>query len=151
MDDEADLRLLYQQLLVCWNRRSAGDFAALFEEQGNVIGFDGTQMNGRAGIEQPLRQIFADHPTAAYVGIVKEVRLLRLDVAILRAVVGMVPPGKSDINPAVNAVQTLVAVKRDGRWRISVFQNTPAAFHGRPELGRDLTEELKEALQRSAV
>jgi uncharacterized protein (TIGR02246 family) len=108
-------------------------------------------MNGQAGIEGPLRKIFADHPTATYVGIVKDVRFVRPDVAILRAVAGMVPPGKADINSAVNAVQTLVAVKHENRWRISLFQNTPAAFHGRPELVRQLSDELRQLLHRATV
>jgi hypothetical protein len=63
-----------------------------------------------------------------------------------RAVVGMVPPAQSDLNPAVNAIQTLVAAKRDGKWRIALFQNTPAQFHGRPELVQQLTEELRQIL-----
>lgn len=46
----------------------------------------------------------------------------------------------------VNAIQTLVTVKHDGQWRIAVFQNTPAAFHGRPELRDRLTEELRQVL-----
>jgi hypothetical protein len=58
----------------------------------------------------------------------------------------MVPPGQTDINPAVNTIQTLVAVKRDGTWRIALFQNTPAQFHGRPELVQQLTEELRQLL-----
>jgi len=72
--------------------------------------------------------------------------LLTPDVAILRAVVGMVPPGQSDINPAVNTVQSLVAKKQDDRWRIALFQNTPAQFHGRPELVQQLTDELRQLL-----
>ena len=51
-----------------------------------------------------------------------------------------------EINPAVNAIQSLVAVTRDGRWRIALFQNTPAQFHGRPELAQQLTEELRQLL-----
>ena len=77
-------------------------------------------------------------------------RLLSPDVAILRAVAGMVPPGESDINPEVNAVQTLVAVKQQNKWIIALFQNTPAAFHGRPELSGRLTEELRQALRTSS-
>lgn len=115
----------------------------MFWEDGNVVGFDGSQMNGQMEIASQLSQIFADHMTAAYLGKVREVRFLTRDVAVLRAVVGMVPPGKQDINPAVNAVQTLVAVRDEGQWRIAVFQNTPAAYHGRPELVEKLTEELR--------
>jgi hypothetical protein len=56
----------------------------------------------------------------------------------------MIPPGQSDINPEVNAVQTLVSVKQQNKWSIALFQNTPAAFHSRPELSERLTEELRQ-------
>jgi hypothetical protein len=55
----------------------------------------------------------------------------------------MAPPGKTDLDPALNAVQTLVAAKDGGRWWIASFQNTPAAFHGRPELVEQMTNELR--------
>ncbi len=144
--DEAEVRALYRGMLDNWNRRSAEGIGALYAEDAAVVGFDGSQMNGRAEVEQSMRQIFADHVTATYVGKVREVRFLTPEVAVLRAVVGMVPPGQSDLNPAVNAVQTLVAVRRGGRWHIALFQNTPAQFHGRPELAEQLTQELRELL-----
>jgi uncharacterized protein (TIGR02246 family) len=143
---ETEVRDLYKQLLDSWNRRNAADFAALFEADGNQIGFDGSQVNGRTEIGSHLSGIFADHMTAAYVGRVREVRFLTPEVAILRAVVGMVPPGKTDINPATNAIQSLVAVKHQSEWRIALFQNTPAQFHGRPELAEQLMEELRQLL-----
>ena len=145
---DTEIRALYQQLLESWNRRNAADFAALFAEDGNVVGFDGSQINGRAEIEAQIGQIFADHQTAAYVGKVREVRLLSPEVTILRAVVGMASPGQSDLNPAVNAIQTLVATKTGGPWRIALFQNTPAQFHGRPDLAQQLTDELRQVLLR---
>ena len=122
----------------------------LFAKDGNLVGFDGSQINGRSEARSVLSQIFADHQTASYLGIVKEVRLLCPDVAILRAVAGMIPPGQLDINPEVNAVQTLVALKQQNKWSIALFQNTPAAFHGRPELSERLTEELRQALRTSS-
>lgn len=141
--DKPAIRALYQQLLEAWNRRSAADYAALFEDAASVTGFDGSQMTGRADIETQVRQVFEHHQTAAYFGKIREVRFLSPEVAILRAVVGMVPPGQKDLNPAVNAIQSLVAVKQADDWRIALFQNTPAQFHGRPDLAEALTEELK--------
>lgn len=73
-------------------------------------------------------------------------RALGQDVALLRAVAGLLPHGQADLNPAANAIQSLVAVRRDGAWRIALFQNTPAQFHGRPELAEQLTAELRELL-----
>jgi uncharacterized protein (TIGR02246 family) len=50
-DDEIQITHLYQNLLSCWNKRSAADFAALFAEDGHVVGFDGSELNGRSEIE----------------------------------------------------------------------------------------------------
>jgi hypothetical protein len=72
-------------------------------------------------------------------------------VAMLRAVSGVIPAGQSDLNPALNAQQTLIAIKRDGVWRIALYQNTPAQFHGRPDLAQRLTEELRAARASSAT
>src|SRR5262249_21211624 len=101
---------------------------------------------GRATIATELRRIFADHQTAAYIAKVRSVRFLASDVALLRAVVGMIPPGQSDVNPAVNTIQTLLALRREGNWHIALLQHTPAQFHGRPELVEQLTEELRQLL-----
>jgi uncharacterized protein (TIGR02246 family) len=148
--DEIPIRHLYQNLLSCWNKRSGADFAALFAEDGHVVGFDGSQLNGRREIESSLAQIFRDHQTAAFIRKIREVRLLAAEVAILRAVAGMVPPGQSDINRAVNAIQTMIAAKHDDRWHIALFQNTPAAFHGRPQASQSLTEELGQVLREAS-
>jgi hypothetical protein len=62
---DKEISALYRQLLGAWNKRNAAEFAALFAEDGNVVGFDGSQVDGRAEIEAHLGRIFADHPTAA--------------------------------------------------------------------------------------
>ena len=67
---------------------------------------------------------------------------------MLRAVAGMIPPGQTEINPKVNAIQTLVTQEETGKFKIVIFQNTPAAFHGRPELSLQLTSELQETFNR---
>jgi uncharacterized protein (TIGR02246 family) len=141
--NETAIADLYHQLLDAWNRRDAAAFAKLFAPDGSLVGFDGSPIDGRAEIESHLRPIFADHPTAAYVGKIREVRFLSDDTALLRAVVGMIPPGQHDINPATNAIQSLVAVRQNGEWVIAHYQNTPAQFHGRPEESAALTNELR--------
>ncbi len=144
--DENEITALYAHFMEAWNARDADAYASFVAEDGNLVGFDGSQLNTQAEIRSTIRQIFADHQTAPYVWKVREVRFLAPDVAILRAVVGMVPLGQTDINPAVNSIQSLVATKRDNQWRITLFQNTPAQFHGRPELVQQLTDELRQLL-----
>jgi uncharacterized protein (TIGR02246 family) len=137
---------LHRHLLEAWNRRSAEDFAALFAQDAYAIGFDGSQMDGRQQIATEIGAVFADHVTATYIGKIEDVRFLTPQVAVLRAIVGMVPPGQSELNPDANALQTIVAITSEDQWRIAVFQNTPAQFHGRPELVRKMTDELRQLL-----
>ena len=144
--DEIKVRELYRQMMDGWNKRSAAAFAAPIAEDGDLIGFDGSQLIGRSEIVSMLQRIFADHPTAPYVSKVKSVRFLSPEVAVLRAIVGMIPPAQPDLDPNLNALQTLIASKRDGQWRIVLFQNTPARFHGRPDLVHQMTEELRQLL-----
>lgn len=144
-----DVRGLYQRLIAGWN---AGDAAAMtrdFADDGQMVGFDGSEVNGREQIASHLGGIFADHKVASFVTLVHEVREIAPDVMSLRAHAGMVPPGKSEINRATNAVQSLIAVKRGDRWQIALFQNTPAAWHGREDDANALTAELQAAFEAS--
>jgi len=147
MSEQEEVRALYQRLIGRWNHRDASGMSSLFADDGHMIGFDGSVINGRTEIEAHLSPIFVKHPTPPFVSIVREVRRLADEVALLRAVVGMAPPGKAELNPDLNAVQTLVAVHIDGRWRVAMFQNTPAALHGRPEEVAAMTAELSAMLE----
>lgn len=134
---------LYTRLLEAWNRRDASGFAAQFAENGNTVGYDGSQLDGRVAIETELGRIFADHVPATYVARVREVRTLDAGSMLLLAVAGMVPPNGSAVNPERHAIQSLVAIAEGGAPRIALYQNTPAQFHGRPQLLEGLTAELQ--------
>ena len=141
---DAQIRALYGQLLDGWNRRSGAAVAAGFADDGDIIGFDGTHHRGRLAIAADLRQVFGSHQTPAYVGVVRSVRPMAPGVAILLAHAGMIPAGGSDFDPELHTVHTLVAVDQGGgRWRISLFQSTPAAWHQHPGAREALTEELR--------
>src|SRR5919202_485950 len=111
------IRRLYERILIAWNQQDAAAMAAQFEKNGNLVGFDGSQADSRAAIEDHLHPIFADHPTAAYVAKVREVRMLGGKVGLLRAVAGLITPDSDDINPAGNTIQTLVAAEGADGWR----------------------------------
>jgi len=123
---EFEVYTLYSQMMAGWNKRDAEALAAPFAEDGEIIGFDGSQHIGRADIAATIGQTFAQHLTPPYICKVRSVLLVSPDVAMLRAIAGMVPPGKADLDPQLNTYQTLISAKRDGNWRILLFQNTPA-------------------------
>src|SRR3954468_23108720 len=113
---ESGIRQLYEQIIAAWNRRDAVDMAAPFAENGSIVGFDGSPVDGREAIETHLRPIFADHPTAAYVARVRAVRAVSDGVALLRAEAGMVPPGGAEPKPALNTIHSLVARRNADGW-----------------------------------
>ena len=144
---EGAARELYEKLIQAWNKRNARDFALLFASNGSIVGYDGSQVDGQLNVGAHISEIFSHHQTAAFVTIVREVRPISSDVVVLRANAGMVPPGKDELNPDRNAVQSMVAARKGGKWEIALFQNTPAVYDGRPELSKKLTEELRAVLR----
>lgn len=145
MDDNT-IEQLYERLVDAWNNRDAKGMAELFADNGLIVGFDGSQMNSPAQTETELSKIFASHPTAKYITKLKQIINLNPGVSLLQAIVGMVPPGENEIMPERNAIQTLVAVQDNQGLKISLFQNTPARFDGRPELVEAMTRELSELM-----
>ena len=141
---DAQIRSLYVQFVEGWNRRSGAAVAATFADDGDIVGYDGTHHHGRLAIAADFRQIFGSHETASYVAVIRSVRPIAQGVALLLAYAGMIPPGSNDIDPRFHTLHTVVAVDEGGgRWRISLFQSTPAAFHAFPEERERLTEELR--------
>ncbi len=123
--DEAAVRDLYRRLMDGWNRGSGAAFAAAFVEDGDLVAFDGTHFEGREEIA-PFHQELFDRwmKGTRLVGKVKDVRFLSPDIALMHAVGGTVMHGKSEPSPERDSIQTLVAIRQDGEWRLAAFQNT---------------------------
>ena len=140
---------LHTGLLTAWNARDAEAFAALFAPGGRLIGLDGGQVPA-AAIEAHLAPLLTGRPPAAYVWRVHDVRALTDEVALLGAITGMLPPGADVPHPALNGVQSLVAVRGPAGWRAALLQSTPVQYHDRPDLAEahtaDLTGNLTDGL-----
>lgn len=46
--------MLYETILLAWNQRDASAMANAFTADGNLVGFDGSQVDSRAAIERHL-------------------------------------------------------------------------------------------------
>jgi uncharacterized protein (TIGR02246 family) len=134
---------LYAKLIAGWNAKDGEAMAEPFAEDGAIIGFDGSISSGKETIGAEMSNIFGDHETARYAVKVQSVRPLGPQAMILRAISGLVPPGQTAINSETNSHQTLIAEEQQGQWRIVLFQNTAAQFHGRPLLVEEMTRELQ--------
>jgi uncharacterized protein (TIGR02246 family) len=129
--DEAAVRDLYQQLMNGWNRGSGESFAAVLAEDGDLVAFDGTHFKGRKEIAPFHQQLFDKWMKGTrLVGQVKAVRFLSSDVALMHAVGSTVMPGKTEPSPERDSIQTLVATRQGGEWRLAAFQNTRVRLMG---------------------
>ncbi|WP_299951959.1 SgcJ/EcaC family oxidoreductase [uncultured Modestobacter sp.] len=142
---DTQIRALYARFLAGWNQRSGVSVSSVFADDGEIIDFDGTLRSGRLSIAADMRRMFSEHQTPAFVGVVRSVRKLTDNVAVLHAVAGMVPPGADAVDPALHTVHVLTAVEDGGRWRVAVLQSTPARYGGRADALAALTAELEAA------
>ncbi len=130
--DEVAVRGLYQQLVDGWNQGSGADFVAAFAEDGDLVAFDGTHFKGRQQIAQFHQELFDRWMNGTpLVGHDEEERFLSPDVAVMHAVGGTMMRGKTEPSPERDSIQTLVATRRDGEWRLAAFQNTRVRPVGR--------------------
>ena len=131
-DDEAAVRGLYQQLMRGWNGGSGPAFAAAFAEDGDLVAFDGTHFRGRREIASVHQHLFDKWMRGTrLVGQIEGVRFLGPDAAVLHAVGGTIMRGRATPARERDSIQTLVAVREGGEWRLAAFQNTRVRPIGR--------------------
>jgi uncharacterized protein (TIGR02246 family) len=115
-----------------WNKGSGEAFAAPFAEDGHLVAFDGTHFKGRdetVSFQQPLFDRWLKG--TRLVGEVESVRFLSPGVGLMHVLGGTVMRGRSRPSPERGSIRTLVAVRRDGGWRLAAFQNTRVRPMGR--------------------
>jgi uncharacterized protein (TIGR02246 family) len=123
--DETAINGLRQQMLDGWNRGNGAAFAEAFTEDGEFVGFNGIRLRGRQEIGANVQQLFDGVMNGSRLtGQVKNLRFLSSDVAVLNSVGGHLMPGEPRVLPGREFNQTMVAVKREGQWRIAAFHNS---------------------------
>lgn len=124
-DDQATIQQLYQRILDGWNRGDGHAFAAPFAEECDFIAFDGIHFTGRAEIAESHQLLFDRWMRGTrLVGQVERVRFLGPDAAILYAVGGTILRNQTRPAPERDSLQTLVAQRQGGEWRLVAFHNT---------------------------
>jgi len=122
--DEVAVRGLYQQMMEGWNQGSGEAFAAPFTEEVDFIPFDGTHQTGREQIASAHQELFDKWLKGTRLTGEVSVRFLGPDVALLVGRGGAVMRGRTEPARERDSIQTLVALRRSGEWRLTSFQNT---------------------------
>jgi uncharacterized protein (TIGR02246 family) len=123
--DEAAIRGLIERAARAWADGDGEAYAAVFAPDADYVTFGGMHLEGREPIARVHQQLF-DGPLAGsrLALTVKKVRFLGPDAAIAHVDGGIVEGGRDELTDERRSMQTVVAARRDGEWRVAATQVT---------------------------
>ncbi|MFE7131871.1 SgcJ/EcaC family oxidoreductase [Streptomyces sp. NPDC057638] len=124
-EDRAAIAALPQRVVAAWAAQDADAFAEVFTPDGTMI-IPGVFQQGREAIRSFLAQAFQGPFKGTRVtGTPVDLRFAGAESGILITRGGILAPGESEPSAerAVNA--SWVVIKRDGRWLLAAYQNSP--------------------------
>jgi uncharacterized protein (TIGR02246 family) len=135
-DDRQAIEKLFADMYQAWADNDAPRYAACFEPDSDYIAFDGTHVHGRADNERLHRVLFQGilRGTRLEGGLV-QLRPLTAEVVVAHATGAVLFPWQRELKKNRLSIQTLVLVKREGRWLAAAFQNTRVKPMPAPEQG----------------
>lgn len=123
--DKAAVAGLTQRMVAAWSGHDADAFAALFVEDGTMI-LPGVFRSGRDAIRDHMAGAFRNEYKGSQVtGQPLALRFLTAEVAVLLTEGGVLAPGDTEVTADQAIRATWLAVKRDGRWWLAGYQNSP--------------------------
>ncbi len=127
--DESAINRIVQEVENGWNAHDGKAFAAPFAVDADYVVVNGMKSKGRDEIEKGHRQIFSTiYRESKNTGVVKSIRFLRPDVAVVHIEWSLEPRPGAEKYPAMC---TMVMTKDKSKWSIAAFHNTPITAPGR--------------------
>lgn len=124
--NDAAIRELSARMAEAYNNGDVSGIAANFTPDGHLISGDGTHLHTPAGIEHYLAELRAKLPkgTRFVITGVTDVRFPTPDVAVITSEDGWLFPGETTSAEKNKGIQSLVAVRHEGIWRVVLLQRT---------------------------
>ncbi|MGI8909269.1 MAG: SgcJ/EcaC family oxidoreductase [Rubrobacteraceae bacterium] len=123
--EEAAVCNLFDKLLEDWGRGDGYAYGSRFTEDADYVAFDGSHTKGREEISSSHQQLFDKFLKGTRLtGRILSVKFPSPGVALIHTTGDTVMRGKTEPSPERHSIQTLVAVRRDGKWRFASFHNS---------------------------
>lgn len=123
--DEAALHALVQQIVDGWSNANGAVIAGVYAADGTLVAGDGTVTRGPGEIARYHDRQFQHFLKDTRLTVaVRSVQFLSEDVALMQTEGGILWPGQQQLAPGNRGIQSFVAVREDGTWRVRLFQNT---------------------------
>jgi uncharacterized protein (TIGR02246 family) len=122
--DEQEIRALVDRMFDSWARGDAVAYHADFTDDADYVSFDGSR-RGKADSIRSHANLFR---TVLYgsraTSEVESVRFVAPDVAVVHLLGSIVEGWRQRPYKRRLSRQTMVVVRRDGRWQVTAFHNT---------------------------
>jgi len=130
--DEAAILDVISGVSEAWNNGDADAFVAEYLEDASAI-IPGAYMKSRQEIQGAMAYSF-NGPLKGTLASSKvlDVRFLTADVAVVISESATLVPGESEAPPERTTFANWVLAKRDGKWRLAAYSNSPSVMPGRP-------------------
>ncbi|WP_335936520.1 SgcJ/EcaC family oxidoreductase [Streptomyces sp. PTD5-9] len=124
-EDKAAVAALPQRIVAAWAAHDADAFADVFTPDGTMI-LPGHFQQGRDAIRTFMTNAFAGPFKGTRVtGTPVDIRFADAESGILITRGGILAPGETEPSPERAVHASWVVVKRDGRWLLAAYQNSP--------------------------
>lgn len=142
-EDRAAIRKLRLQQEDAWARGDGKAYASIYEKDADLINFFGEHLHGRETIASTMQGYFDS--------VLSDTRLLQLDekirfvspdLAVVLRTSCVLPADERTCPDDSIFVNSNIAVRHDGEWRITSFQNT--LIQSMPGGGHDDSEESED-------
>ncbi|MDG4792784.1 SgcJ/EcaC family oxidoreductase [Micromonospora sp. WMMD1082] len=125
-EDQAAVAAISQQIVAAWQRHDADAFANVFTPDGTMI-LPGIFLRGRDEIRDFMATGFAGPYQGTQVtGQPFQVTFFSADTALVLTKGGVLAPGEDTVSEEREIRASWLLTKRDGRWLLAAYQNTPA-------------------------
>lgn len=123
--DQAAIAALPARMIETWAAHDTEGFADLFTEDGTLI-LPGVYKKGRAEIQQFMAAAFAGpYKGSRVTGQPIDIKPLGTGAVALITQGGVIPAGETELPDKAAIRASWILVKRDGQWRLAVYQNCP--------------------------
>jgi uncharacterized protein (TIGR02246 family) len=114
------------RLVAAWAKNDAAGIAEVFTEDGIMILPGDVFKKGREEVLSFMAAAFAGpFKGTGVTGRPVDVRFVADDVALIRTHGGILASGETEIAPELAVRSTWITVKRDGKWQLAAYQNSP--------------------------
>lgn len=123
--NETEIQELFDNLKLAWNKGDGELYASFFTEDSDYIAFDGQHLKGKTENANLHNKLFKGFLKGSKLtGKIKSFKFLSNDIAIFYAVGGVQLSFQKSEPKNRLSINTNVAKKENGVWKISSFQNT---------------------------